>query len=122
MKDKCLNFFFRLLRFSTLLLCFLSFSFQTALATAPNVKHSHEGRVHSHSLPKTGVKHFHKHMHNGRAHIHPYSSKIGFKHTHNQSARAKAWANAVSHSHVDRKHTHPLPHTGVNHEHRHSHG
>lgn len=121
MTYKCLNLFFSLSKCSTLFLCCLSFSFQSAIA-ATNVKHSHEGRTHSHLLPKTGVKHFHKHMHNGRAHIHPYSSKIGFKHTHNQSARAKAWANAVTHSHVNRKHTHPLPPSGIKHQHRHRHG
>ena len=116
-----MNLLFRTLAHSSILLFCLVLPLQSAIA-APNVKHNHEGRIHSHSLPKTGVKHYHKHMHNGRAHIHPYSSKLGFKHTHNQSARAKAWANAVTHSHANRRHTHPLPPTGVNHEHRHRHG
>ena len=89
---------------------------------APNVSHKHDGRTHSHSLPKTGTKHYHKHMHNGRAHIHPYSAKVGFKHSHNKSPRAKAWANAVKHEHGGRPHTHPLPRSGANHYHRHKHG
>ncbi len=96
-------------------------SFNNAIA-APAKKHSHNGRVHSHILPATGVKHFHKHMHNGRAHIHPYSAKVGFKHSHNLNPRAKAWENAVKHKHGDRSHSHPLPRTGIKHQHRHKHG
>ncbi len=105
----------------TLCLLLCAFVFQTGLA-APVKSHSHEGRTHSHALPKSGVKHYHKHTHNGRAHIHPYSAKIGFKHTHNQSPRAKAWANAVKHEHGGRPHSHPLPRSGTKHDHRHRHG
>ena len=99
---------------------FVGLIFNKAFA-ASEKEHDHNGRVHSHILPATGEKHFHKHMHNGRAHIHPYSAKIGFNHSHNLSARAKAWENAVRHEHAGRPHSHPLPPTGVKHDHRHNH-
>jgi len=93
-----------------------------AASAAPSKSHSHNGRIHSHKLPVTGVKHYHKHMHNGRAHIHPYSDKLGFKHSHNgnttKNPRAKAWENAVRHEHGGRSHIHPFPVTGVKHLHK----
>ncbi len=77
----------------------LGLTFQNASA-APAKKHNHNGRVHSHILPVTGIKHFHKHMHNGRAHIHPYSVKVGFKHSHNNlTSLDKLRVNAFKHQH-----------------------
>jgi len=112
-----------MMRRFALYLVFLTIGFYSlSVIAAPSVSHQHNGRTHSHSLPKTGVKHFHKHMHNGRAHIHPYSEKVGFKHTHNKSPRARAWANAVNHDHGGKSHTHPLPRSGIKHNHRHRHG
>jgi hypothetical protein len=58
----------------------------------------------------------------GEPHIHPYSAKVGFNHSHNLSPRAKAWANAVSHGHSGRSHSHPLPPSGIKHQHPHKHG
>ena len=101
---------------------FIGLSFHDVNA-APATKHSHNGRIHTHILPVTGIKHFHKHMHDGRAHIHPYSAEIGFKHSHKiNNPRAKAWENAVKHQHGGRFHSHPLPPSGIKHQHRHKHG
>ena len=93
------------------------------VTAAPVTKHKHDGRMHSHLLPITGLKHFHKHMHNGRAHIHPYSEKNGVKHSHTtKNPRTKAWEKAVKHQHGGRPHTHPLPPSGIKHNHKHKHG
>lgn len=101
---------------------FIGLSIHTAIA-APAIKHSHNGRIHTHILPATGVKHFHKHMHDGRAHIHPYSAEVGFNHSHKtNNPRAKAWENTVKHQHGGRFHSHPLPPSGIKHQHRHRHG
>lgn len=106
----------------TILVFALIFGFvPQSIIAAPVKSHSHEGRVHSHQLPATGIKHFHKHMHNGRAHIHPYSDEIGFKHTHD-NPRDKAGANDVRHDHGGRYHSHLLPLSGVKHQHQHQHG
>ncbi|TCJ87307.1 tetratricopeptide repeat protein [Cocleimonas flava] len=109
---------------SLILLATLFTTLPRSVLSAPEAtvtKHSHNGRVHSHILPKTGLKHFHRHSHNGRSHIHPYSAEIGFKHTHN-SPQTKPDPNSVKHQHGNRWHSHPLPSSGLNHPHRHKHG
>ena len=104
------------------LVIFISgFSFQLATAS-PAEEHSHNGRTHSHTLPISGLKHYHKHMHNGRAHIHPFSAEVGFDHTHNASNQSKEDLTAVSHEHAGRTHSHPLPSSGIKHNHQHRHG
>lgn len=90
-------------------------------SSAKSIRHSHNGRVHSHILPNTGLKHFHRHEHNGRSHIHPYSADIGFKHTHNNTPK-KIDSKSVKHQHGNRWHSHPLPSSGLNHPHKHKHG
>jgi len=91
------------------------------------IKHSHESRVHTHLLPPSGLKHFHKHMHNGRSHIHPYSPEIGFNHTHDKTNKkdnisTNIESNGTEHEHGGRPHRHVLPPSGVNHLHQHRHG
>ena len=96
-------------------------SASTGKPSAKAISHSHNGRIHSHILPTSGIKHFHKHSHNGRSHIHPYSAEIGFKHTHN-SPQKKLAVNSVKHQHGSSWHSHPLPLSGLKHPHRHKHG
>ncbi len=93
----------------------------TSAISVVGTKHSHNGRMHSHILPASGIKHFHRHSHNGRSHIHPFSADIGFKHTHS-SPQKKLATNSVKHQHGDRWHSHLLPRSGLKHPHRHKHG
>jgi len=82
------------------------FSVESSYAKNKNsVIHSHNGRVHSHILPKAGIRHKHGNLAFGKA---IYKKSNITRKTKNR---------ATLHSHSGRVHSHILPKSGLNHSH-----
>jgi len=84
------------------------FSVESSYAKNKNsVMHSHNGRVHSHVLPKAGIRHKHGNLAFGKA-IYKKS---------NITRKTIQKNRATLHSHSGRVHSHILPKSGLNHSH-----
>lgn len=71
-------------------------------STTAAVTHSHSGKVHSHPLPATGIRHTHT---------------MGGSNSVQQPAAGNN-SGGTTHSHSGRTHSHNLPASGLNHTHR----
>ena len=70
------------------------------------VTHSHNGQVHTHRLPSSGIHHSHNQSGGGSS---ASTNNSGGSRTNN--------TGGVSHTHGTSTHTHPLPAEGINHNH-----
>ncbi len=77
-------------------------------STATPVTHSHSGKVHSHKLPATGIRHTHS-VGNSNTQIRAQIQ--------NQVPTGN-YNGGITHSHSGRTHSHKLPASGLNHTHR----
>lgn len=75
-------------------------------STGSAVTHSHSGKVHSHALPATGIRHTHA-MGQGQTQQPQY-----------QQPPAGNNSGGTTHAHSGRTHSHKLPASGLNHTHR----
>lgn len=69
------------------------------------VTHSHNGQVHTHPLPSSGIHHSHR-----QGGASGNASNYGSSSSNNN-------AGGVTHTHDGIRHTHPLPSSGLNHSH-----
>ncbi|MEZ5537273.1 MAG: LysM peptidoglycan-binding domain-containing protein [Thiolinea sp.] len=79
-------------------------------STTAAVTHSHSGKVHSHPLPATGIRHTHTMGGNNTVPVATQQQPAG-NYTGNYNG-------GVTHSHSGRTHSHKLPASGLNHTHR----